>query len=224
MNTNPTKNVTTHELAAIVHALPLGQKVSVLMKRSADGDMLKKHRETKAANPWLGKLTKQTYIVGTGGGVPKHEDNKLAATSDDAVSDGSSYQRAVNRQRVAAGDDANFESGEDKVNTRIGHTPLMQAKRDGTLKIDLMPDWSSTRSRYAFANGSGVSRDTLRPYLSASVLKRGDAPPATLRPALDKIVEARIGGVIYKVASPKRVTFADVAAIVGQPSTKAATN
>lgn len=203
--------ITTAQLAKIIHDTPLGQRISIVMRRPAGNDILKKNRDTKLPTPpRITGLVKTTVIVGHAAGIPKHDDAAIAATGDEAEAGGTSYQRAVNRRRLAAGEDATFESGEDKVNDRIGSTPLMQGKRDGALKLDISPDWKLTRSRYSDATGAEVKRNTLVPYLSASVLNRDDSPPATLRPALASIVEARIGGKCYKVTTPARLTFADV--------------
>jgi len=211
------KTITTADLAEIVKAAPLGQKVSFVMKRSADSDMVKKHRVTKLANPYLGS-TKTTYIVGEWAGIPIHKDRKLDKSGDDAEAGGTSYQRAMNRKLVADGEAAVFVSGEDKVNSRIGSSSLLEGKRDGTLKLDVSPDWKSTRSRYTDAKGVEIDRATLTPYFAASVLNRSE-PPATLRPSLHNVVEMHTGGMVYKVAKPSRMTMADLATRLGQATT-----
>jgi len=222
---NTTETVTTAQLAEVVRTLPLGQFIHVIMEKPASDDMLKKHREDRSPNPYYDAV-KRIEVDCTGGGKPKNKDRKLQAAG--GISTGTSYQREVNKARIEAGEAADFVAQPDKHNDRIDGSPLMQGKKDGTLKLDMANiDWDSCVSELIAADGSKLDRRNIRSYLSQQVLDRmdglSDGPPLTMRVKLQHVVELHANNKVYKVIKPKRATMADLASRLGQTS-QAASN
>ena len=217
----PIVKVTPAELAEIIRDMPAGQ-ATITMVSSADKHMNKKHRETKEANPWLGKLlVESTFSAFVGG----------------------NYSNQVNAQLAREGQDKDFEPLDDPRYASVdGSRSLVENVDSGNLHLVAKPSDTAVnvnRTHYMYAsNGVAVDKATIAPYFAAKYWRRfnGIADPTNnrqgtekrvphVKPLIENIVALRANGKDYVVSrqSAKRVTMADLAKRLGQTS-QAASN
>lgn len=205
--------ITTAQLATIIAAEPLGRTATFVMEDTADKDMLKKHRDTKESNPYLGKLRKISTLHGRLAGQPKSTDS-------------GSYANTVNAQREREGLTADFVPQATDTYDDVDHAALRVNKKSGELHAHLIIDPEHCSKVYTDISGAEVDKSTLMPYLGASAIsKQSSGTQGTDKaiipnyPTLSKIVEARIGGKVYKITNRKPMTLGELRALIATPAT-----
>ena len=210
----PIVKVTPAQLAAIVRDMPAGQ-ATITIVSSADKNMNKKHRDTKEANPWLGKLlVESTFSAYVGG----------------------NYGNQVRNQLDREGQDTDWEPLDDPRYTSVdGSRSLVENVESGNLHLVAKPSDTAVnvnRTTYMHAsNGTAIDKATIAPYFAAKYWRRfnGIADPTNnrqgtdkrvphVKPLIENVVALRANGKDYIVTrqAVKRVTMADLAARLGQ--------
>ena len=210
----PIVKVTPAQLAEIVRDLPAGQ-ATITIVSSADKHMNKKHRDTKEANPFLGKLlVESTFSAFVGG----------------------NYANQVNAQRDREGLDTDWEPLDDpRYQSVEGSRSLVENVDSGNLHLVAKPSDTAVnvnRTAYMHAsNGVAVDKATIAPYFAAKYWRRfnGESDDTNnrqgtakrvphVKPLIENIVALRAGGKDYVVVRQpaKRVTMADLATRLGQ--------
>lgn len=210
----PIVKVTPAQLAEVIRDMPAGQATITLVS-SADKHMNKKHRETKEANPWLGKLlVESTFSAFVGG----------------------SYANQVNAQRDREGLDTEWEPLDDpRYQSVDGSRSLVENVDSGNLHMVAKPSDTAVnvnRTSYMYAsNGVAVDKATIAPYFAAKQWRQfnGIEDPTNnrqgtdkrvphVKPLIENIVALRANGKDYVVSrnSNKRVTMSDLAKRLGQ--------
>lgn len=159
--------------------------------------VLVKDRDTKEPNPF-GQITKvATY----------------------KVQFGCNYSNCVNNQRVREEVTPDFIPQAHKWATHVGGA-LMRHNTSGEL-VFAIKIIETVATKYYAQDGSEISYDDCGGFLP--VPKSGSASQGTdkaviwVTPKLTSLVSVSLDGATYKVASPTKVTYNEVASIVGQP-------
>ncbi len=201
-----TATITTKQLAELIFDVNGAKFVTLTIE--APIKTLAKSRVTKVATPpAISGGTKRSTIFGIIGGR---------------------YANAVNNQREREGIPADFEPQDHAWATYVGDSPLMQHNRTGEvyLAIQRRPAKNTNKSVYTDASGNALAYNDIAEYLKAKPSTDSGSqevadPIQWLTLKLANVVEAKINGTEYTVASTNSITAAQLKAAVGQPATTA---
>ncbi len=182
-----TKRITMTELAALLEGFTGASFCTV--ETATAPDMLAKHRVTKEANPFIGRVTR---------------------TAERSGMLGASYERAVNNRRDTEGHSEEFraESMWKGVGEHVSKA-LIRHKGTGKLYMVFYPSHNAegsvtVRESEWFVDGSPLSAEELAPYLPAR--REGSGRQETERAvpwrviALENVRALNVGGKRYEIA------------------------